>query len=140
MSKDCWAKGGGKEGQGPKGRKGPNCGNQSNQAQETNRNLNKIAYTVQNHNPSKYDWYFDTATTSHICTQHDAFIEYYPLKNVTINGIGPKPAIPTGRGTVIVNFSVEGKIIPHRLSNVLHVPNAANCLLSGTLEEMGNAV
>ena len=137
MSKDCWAKGGGKEGQGPKGRKGPNRGNQSNQAQETNRNLNEIAYTVQNHNPSKYDWYFDTATTSHICTQRDAFIEYYPLENATINGIGPNPAIPTGRGTVIVNFSVEGKIIPHRLSNVLHVPNAANCLLSGTRFDEG---
>ena len=27
---------------------------------------------------------------------------------------------------------MDGKIIPHRLSNVLYVPNAANCLLSGT--------
>ena len=137
MSKDCWAKGGGKEGQGPKGWKGPNCGNRSNQAQETNGNLNEIAYMVQVHNPSKYDWYFNTATTSHICTQRDAFIEYYPLENATINAIGPNPAIPIGRGTVIVNFSVRGKIIPHRLSNVLHVPNAANCLLSGTRFDEG---
>ena len=137
MSKDCWAKGGGKEGQGPKGQKGPNRGNRSNPAQETNGNLNKIAYMVQVHNPSKYDWYFDTATTSHICTQRYAFIEYYPLENATINGIRPNPAIPIGHGTVIVNFSVRGKIIPHQLSNVLHVPNVASCLLSGTQFDEG---
>ena len=41
MSKDCWAKGGEKEGQGPKGRKGPN---RSNQAQETNSNPNVVLY------------------------------------------------------------------------------------------------
>jgi gag-polypeptide of LTR copia-type len=43
MSKDFWAKGGGKEGQGPKGRKGPN---RSNQAQEANSNLNKVSYCI----------------------------------------------------------------------------------------------
>ncbi|KAF9538360.1 hypothetical protein CPC08DRAFT_600673, partial [Agrocybe pediades] len=49
----------------------------------------------------KSDWYFDTATTSHICT-------------------------------VLVNFMVDGKTITHRLREVLHIPDAANCLLSGT--------
>ena len=133
MASDCWAKGGGKEGQGPKGRKGPNRGNKSNQAQETNSNLNDVSYmALSNPKYTKFDWYFDTATTSHICTQRDAFIDYYPLQNSTIDGIGPNPAIATGRGTVLVNFSVDGKIIPPRLSNVLYVPNAANCLLSGT--------
>ena len=33
---------------------------------------------------------------------------------------------------MLVKFSVNGKIIPHQLSNVLHVPNVANCLFSGT--------
>jgi hypothetical protein len=138
MSKDCWAKGGGKEGQGPKGRKGPNRGNRANQAQDTNSNLNDVSYMAsENQTPKKYDWYFDTATTSHICTQRNAFIDYYPLQNTTIDGIGPNPAMAAGRGTVIVNFSVEGKIISHRLANVLHVPNAANCLLSGTRFDEG---
>ena len=63
--------------------------------------------------PNKYDWYFNTAMTSHICNEHDAFLDYYPLKNSAINGIGPNLAIADGRGTIIVNFSVEGKIIPH---------------------------
>ena len=42
MSKDCWGKGGGKKGQGPKGWKGSK--NRSNQAQDTNSNLNKVLY------------------------------------------------------------------------------------------------
>ena len=85
MASDCWAKGARKEGQGPKGQKEPNQGNKSNQAQETNSNLNDIVYmAVQNQKPTKYDWYFDTATTSHICTQHDAFTNYYPLQNSTV--------------------------------------------------------
>ena len=63
--------------------------------------------------PNKYDWYFDTAKTSHICNQHNAFLDYYPLENSAINGIGPNPAIADGCRTIIVNFSIEGKIIPH---------------------------
>ena len=133
MASDCWAKGGRKEGQRPKGQKGPNQGNKSNQAQETNSNLNDIVYmAVQNQKPTKYDWYFDTATTSHICTQRDAFTDHYPLQNSTVDRIRPNLAIAAGHGTMLVNFSVNGKIITHQLSNVLHVPNAANCLLSGT--------
>ena len=44
MLKDCWAKGDSKESQGPKVWKGPNCGNRSNQAQETNSDLNEVLY------------------------------------------------------------------------------------------------
>ena len=43
MLKDCWAKGGGKEGQGPKGQKGQNK-NRLNQAQEANSDLNEASY------------------------------------------------------------------------------------------------
>lgn len=132
LSKDCWAKGGGKEGQGPKGRRGPHRGNKTNQAQETDA-INHISYmSSQGHQPSKYNWFLDSATTSHICNQRDAFIDYHPLTNSTIDGIGPTPATASGRGSIKVNFSVDGKIITHHLSNVLHVPNASNCLLSGT--------
>jgi len=46
MAKDCWAKGGGMEGKGPRGRHGPHQGNQTNQAQETNTNLNEVAYSA----------------------------------------------------------------------------------------------
>ena len=62
---------------------------------------------------NKYDWYFDTAITTHICNQHDAFLDYYPLENSAINGIGLNLAIADRCRTIIVNLSLEGKIIPH---------------------------
>ena len=42
MAKDCWTKGGGQEGQGPKGWKGPNQAGQAHQAQEYT--LNNVSY------------------------------------------------------------------------------------------------
>ncbi|EDR10241.1 uncharacterized protein LACBIDRAFT_316933 [Laccaria bicolor S238N-H82] len=71
ISNECWAKGGGHEGQGPKGRQGPNRGDRSHQTQDSvNNSLGDCAYMVnQNiHEFSKYDWVLDSATTSHICT------------------------------------------------------------------------
>jgi gag-polypeptide of LTR copia-type len=97
MSKDCWAKGGGKEGQGSKGRKGPNR-NKSNQAQEANSSLNKVSYMAYGTREiNQFNWIFNTGSTSHICTQRDAFIDYYPLQNSTITGIGPMPATAMGK-------------------------------------------
>ena len=78
---------------------------------------------------SQYDWILDSATTSHICAIQDAFIGYTPLKDSTIKGLGD-PVTAHGHGTVIVDFTVNGKIIHHQLCNVLHVPDAPNCLLS----------
>ncbi|KAF8222696.1 hypothetical protein L208DRAFT_1522129, partial [Tricholoma matsutake] len=65
---------------------------------------------------SCYDWILDSATTSHICTTREAFTDYTPLYNATIN--------------VIINFNVDGKIIWHTLWEVRHAPDAENCLLS----------
>ena len=70
MSSDCWAKGGGREGQGPKGRRGPNRGDRSHQTQDSIHNsLGDCAYmaTENLHNFSKYDWVLDSAMMSHIC-------------------------------------------------------------------------
>jgi hypothetical protein len=44
IAAECWAKGGGREGQGPKGRKGSGRKNRADQAQEINSNLNDVAY------------------------------------------------------------------------------------------------
>ena len=111
--KGLLGQGGGKEGQGPKGWIGQNK-NRSNQAQEANLDLNEasyMAYGTQKIN--QFDWIFDTGSTSHICTQRDAFIDYYPLNNSTITGIGLTPATALGKGTVMVHMSVNGQTIPH---------------------------
>ena len=63
---DCWAKGGGKEGQGLKGRKKRN---HAHQAEGINSSLNDVCYTAGNSREiTKYDWLLNFGTTSHICT------------------------------------------------------------------------
>jgi hypothetical protein len=95
-----------------------------------NNSLGDYAYMVnQNiHELSKYDWVLDSATTSHICTIQDAFIDY-ELLNSEVDSIDGS-AITQGRGTVAVNFKIDGQSIRHILRNVLHVPMAPNCLPS----------
>ena len=64
ISSDCWAKGGGKEGQGPKKRKGAGKKNKANQAEEVNSSLNDACYMTGNSREiSKYDWLLDSGTT-----------------------------------------------------------------------------
>ena len=65
---ECWAKGGGKEGQGPKGRKGAGKKNKAHQASEVNASLNDACFMAGNPwESSKYDWLLDSCTTSHVC-------------------------------------------------------------------------
>jgi hypothetical protein len=54
------------------------------------------------------------------------FTQYTPLHDATIHGLGSHPITAQGHGIVIVNFNV----IWHTLQEVLHTPNAKNCLLS----------
>ena len=68
ISSECWAKGGGKEGQGPKGRKGTGKRNRAHQAKEVNSSLNDACFMAGNlQDSSKYDWLLDSCTTSHVC-------------------------------------------------------------------------
>jgi hypothetical protein len=133
MKKDCWAKGGGKEGKGPKGR----GGNRSNQATgsgaadlNTTMALTYMARFGETDTP-KLVWHLDSGTTSHICTHRDAFSNYTPLSNATIQGVGPTVAVVEGVGTVTLNFQIGKDIVmAHVIRNVLYVPGAPNCLLS----------
>ena len=131
---DCYWRGGGKEGQQP-WKKGPKRG-QTNQSKDDdndiNLSLNDLAYitcAAVGQDFGKRDWIFDSVTTSHICPNRDDFKEYKPIDG-TISGIGNSPVRVIGRGTVVLIFDVNGKSIPHTLSDVLHVPDAANCLVS----------
>ena len=97
LQEDCWAKGGGKEGQGPKGRKGPNR-EKSNQAEEVNTSLNDVAYMAGGTSNSKELWYLDSGTTSHICNDRNAYIDFIKTDPTPIRGIGSS-ATSTGHGT-----------------------------------------
>jgi transposase InsO family protein len=130
IKEDCWSKGGGREGKGPARRK--KGGDRAHQTQESiNTSLNDVAYSSRESQEfSRYDWILDSATTSHICTTREAFTDYTPLRNSPIYGLGSQPINAQGRGTVILNFKVDGKLIRHVLREVLHAPDADNCLLS----------
>jgi hypothetical protein len=57
---------------------------------------------------SQNNWILDSGMMSHICTSKEAFIDYIPLKSVTITGIGPEGIPALGRGTVAIIFEVAG--------------------------------
>ncbi|KAG2006925.1 hypothetical protein CC2G_015317 [Coprinopsis cinerea AmutBmut pab1-1] len=144
LRKDCWARGGGMEGRGPRGR----GRNRSNQATDsTARAINSaVAITymarlgAQPTPPNKLMWYLDSGTTSYICTNRDAFIDFIPLQNTTVQGIGPESAIVEGSGSIILNFRTDGTITPHLIRDVLFVPSAPNCLLSLSRFDDGGGV
>jgi hypothetical protein len=74
---------------------------------------------------------FDSATTSHFCPLCDIFINYQPIDS-TVKGVGNSPTKVIGFGSINLKFDVNGKTICHMLHNVLHIPNAANGLVSVT--------
>ena len=97
-----------------------------------NATLNNVAYAVcaaEGTDFTKDDWLFDSCTSSHISPNRRDFREYKPIDG-TVKGIGNSPARVLGRGTIVVDFEVDGRTITHTLSNVLHVPDAPNCLIS----------
>jgi hypothetical protein len=77
-----------------------------------------------------YDWLADTATTSHVACNRDAFTSYTPSKNITVTGVGGKEAPILGRGTVELNSTCNGNNYILRLEDVLHVPGQRNNLIS----------
>ena len=146
VSADCWSKGGGKEGQGPKGRKKEKKGGyKANHAEEVNTNLNDCAYMVSaphhSHEFTRHDWLLDSATTSHICTIREAFVDFKPVSGESVKGVGPLESPVVGRGTVVLVFEFDGQTVKHDLHNTLYVPSAPNSLLSvGRFDDTGGKV
>ena len=62
------------------------------------------------------------ATTSHIMHQREAFIDYTPMENSSITGVGRKEAVIMGCGAVELESTCNGAGYILRLENVLHVP------------------
>ena len=77
-----------------------------------------------------YDWLADSATTSHICNQRGAFVNYKPVMGKTVAGVGNHQANVEGRGTVELESNYNGYKYLLRLENVLHIPSNRNNLIS----------
>ena len=77
-----------------------------------------------------YDWLADSATTTHVTNQQDAFITYFPTTGTTVAGVGNTKTLIKGWGTVLLESECEGSTFIFELRNVLHVPTNQNSLLS----------
>ena len=76
-----------------------------------------------------YDWLANTATTSHITHQREAFTDYTPMGNSSITGVGRKEALIMGCGTVELKLTCNGAEYILCLENVLHLPGTQNNLI-----------
>jgi hypothetical protein len=86
-----------------------------------------------------YDWYADSATTSHIANSRDAFSSYQPLTDTSISGVGEAITRAEGRGTVTLTSKYNDQIYALQLQDVLHVPTNSNNLFSlGRWDAAGN--
>ena len=60
---------------------------------------------------SAYSWIANSAATSHICAQQDAFTDYQLLPQTTIKGIGDKTVTAEGCGTVVLISHIGGAML-----------------------------
>lgn len=89
--------------------------------EESNENDERVLY---------YDWLADSATTSHICNDRQAFINYSPDGEGTVIGVGNIKTAIQGRGTVQLYSECEGITYSLTMENVLHIPKNKNNLIS----------
>jgi hypothetical protein len=142
QEKDCWGKKKDKE-----KRKGGNGGGSKKGTEESNVGMEEISFLVNeelynfdtydacnlygnDERLSWYDWLADTATTSHVMHQREAFTTYAPMGNGSVMGVGGKEAKIAGRRTVELISTCNGHKYLLRLENVLHVPGTRNNLIS----------
>jgi len=76
-----------------------------------------------------YDWLADSATTSHVTNQCNTFINYEPLTNKLVLGVGNNETHAISRGTVELESNYNGKKFIIKLEDVLHIPNTRNSLI-----------
>lgn len=89
--------------------------------EESNENDERVLY---------YDWLADSATTSHICNDREAFTNYHHDGEGTVVGVGSVKAAIQGQGTVRLYSECEGVSYTLTMENVLHIPANKNNLIS----------
>jgi hypothetical protein len=76
-----------------------------------------------------YDWLADSAMTSHVTHQCEAFTTYMPSANTYVTGVGGKEATIAGQGTIELILTYNGQSYTLLLENVLHMPRTQNNLI-----------
>ena len=126
--KDCWAKGGGKEGQVLKWFKEPKDKELAKQSEDAEFAFmaNDIAFAAI----SASDWLTDSAATTHIACNRNNFISYSEEPS-EIEGITLGASLKTwGWGTVAVDFKVNDKAYSVKLNDVKHALESPNNIIS----------
>ena len=87
-----------------------------------------------------YDWLADSAATTHIAHQREAFTTYKRIPEIPIAGVGGAKAHAIGKGTIKLISECDGHTYVLELQDILHVPNNRNNLLSlGRWEKAGRS-
>ena len=95
--------------------------NHSGSTYNTNEIDEPIAY---------YDWFRDSATSSHVTNRREIFTTYEILQNTSVIKVENLKAKVEGKGTVELKSQHNGKSYILKLQNVLHIPSNRNNLLS----------
>jgi hypothetical protein len=77
-----------------------------------------------------YDWYADSATSTHVTNKRDIFTTFEPLKNTNVVGVGRNKTKAEGRGNIELRAQYGNNTYILKLQNVLYIPTNRNNLLS----------
>ena len=72
----------------------------------------------------------DSSTTSHVFRDEGLFLNYWPIENMYVNGVGGTWSCVKGRGTVILIATHGTQKTKIKLQDVIHVPDARHNLIS----------
>ena len=131
---NCYAKGGGKEGQAPWAKKKDgDKGSQKADSANVTSELPDFAYIL----PSSFDsgsprdkWISNSGASTHICNNHHSFSTFMP-DNFEVGGVGQSQStLALGRSDVKLLSTIQGHTRTITLHNVICCPDAAHNLMS----------
>jgi hypothetical protein len=127
----CYSKGGGMEGQGPRQWKKREQEEKEKEKKESVHQATEdlaFAVSLQPNGFPSHAWLADSAASSHIANDIQMFTSLSP-DHISIKSVGAT-AQSLGRGSITLTLKIGDKSIPITLNDVLYVPSAPNCLLS----------
>jgi len=132
---NCYAKGGGKEGQAPWNKKKDVKKEDVRPADSANvaSELPDVAYisaSKSNSQSPRDEWISDSAASSHICNNRGIFVTFR-ADNFEVGGVGQSNSTPAlGRGTVQLLSTIQGHTRTITLRDVIYCPEAVHNLMS----------
>jgi transposase InsO family protein len=90
---------------------------------------------------SAYSWIINSGATTHICANLKSFATYQSTPHKVVKGLGNKPVVARGQGTILLRTCVNDEQYMLHLTRVLYVPEARQNLISvGRIDSAGGRV